>query len=346
MLEKQLGVIIPVYNVEPYLDKCIESIVNQTYHDLEIVLVDDGSSDSSYEICQKWAQEDSRIKCYHFEESGGAVRARQKGMELTTTDYVTYVDSDDWMELDAFEKMMKAILESNAELVISTGRIHELKNKQVMTKDNIEAGVYAGKAVDIIREKMIRVEVWPCLWNHVYKKESHMQYQMKTDKRIRINNDIVCMMMNIMHIEKVVVIDENLYHYRQNDKSITTTYKTSYLLSNCLLYQLVKEEILNTKRENFLQEWKVHFLEKLFMNIRIECSMENKISTSEKMQHLRELYAEKIFDDFLKDDNRFDFKGRDAMIWRLVQKKRTWTLFFYLKANALKCRLLEIKTRA
>ena len=92
-----LSVIVPVYNVEKYLDDCIRSIVNQTYTSLQIILIDDGSADSSFMICQKWAALDHRIDCYHFETSGGAVRARQKGMEMARAEYIAYVDIDDWM---------------------------------------------------------------------------------------------------------------------------------------------------------------------------------------------------------------------------------------------------------
>lgn len=331
MEEVLLSVIIPVHNVENYLDACISSMVQQTYTSLEIILVDDGSKDHSYEICKKWKEQDDRIVLYHFDKSGGAVRARQKGIELSTADYVTYVDSDDYMELNAFEKMMNAILESDADLLISTGRFHEFGDRQSITKDAVVAGVYEGELVDDIRRKMISVEVWPNLANHIFKKEKHAEYQLKTDERIKVNNDITCMMMTMMHMDKVAVIEETLYHYVKNNNSITRKYLTEYLVSNCIMYLLVKEEILRTDREYLLQDWKEHFVDKLFMNIRIECSRDNTVSTVDKMQHLKDLYQLPVMKEFVREGNTFNLGKRDAMIWHMVQKNRTWSLYILLK---------------
>ena len=330
-----LSVIIPVHNAEAYLDACISSMVNQTYTSLEIILVDDGSEDRSYEICKKWKEQDDRIVLFRFENCKGVVCARQKGIELSTADYVTYVDSDDYMELDAFEKMMTAILENDADLLISTGRFHEFGDRQAITKDAIEAGVYEGVALDEIRRKMIAVEIWPNLWNHIFKKERHGEYLLRTDMRIIINEDITAMMMTIMHCDRVAVIDEILYHYVLNTHSITRTFKTEYLESNCLMYSLVKEEMLGTHREYLLQSWKEHFIEKLFMNIRIECSRDNSISFFDKMQHLKDLYQHPVLKEFIREGNTFDLEKRDAMIWRMVQKNRTWSLYFCLKIWAV-----------
>lgn len=330
-----VSIIIPVHDVEPFLDQCLDSMVRQTYRNLEIVLVDDGSKDRSYEICKKWQSKDTRIILYRFEKSGGAAQARKKGIELSTADYVTYVDSDDYLEQDAIEKMMKAMIEADADLLISTGRFWEYAGGQLSNKDSIEAGIYEGDAVDEIRKKMISVEVWPNLCNHVFKKEKHAAYQLKTDVRIKVNNDITCMMMTMMHVDKVAVIDETLYHYVQNTNSIIHTYKTEYLESNCLMYSLVKEEMLSTGREYFLQAWKEHFIGKLFMNIRMECSENNKIRVTDKMRHLKYLYQLPVMKEFVEEGNVFDLKGRDAAIWSMVQKNRTWTLWFSLKIWAV-----------
>lgn len=336
-----LSVIIPVHNVERYLDTCIKSIVNQTYKNLEIILVDDGSVDSSFSICQKWQTADERIICYHFEIAGGAVRARQKGIEMSTADYIAYVDSDDWLEADAFDKLMKAMMDNDADLVMSTGFYCDFAGGQTKPKDNIRPGVYSGKDIEEICEKMVRIEAYPTLVNRVYKKSKHLPYQQKTDVRIKINNDITCILMTVFHMEKIVVIDEYLYHYVTNNNSIVHTYRTEYLESNCLMYKLVKEEMINTGREYLLQDWKENFLDKLFMNIRLECSRENKINSFDKMKHLRELYDNPVLKDFIREKNVFNFSGRERVIWFLVQKRSRWFLYFYLKANALKMLLFK-----
>lgn len=339
--EALLGVVIPVHNVEMFLGECLESIINQTYQNLEIVLVDDGSVDKSYEICKKYAESDKRILCCQFESSQGAIKARQKGTELLTAEYVTYVDSDDWLELDAFEKMMEAVLDSGADMVIPLGRFHEFvsRGEQTVTKDLIAQNVYRGDEVDEVRRKMILVDVWPMLVNRIYRKDVIFPYLLKADPNILINNDITCVLMCMMHIDSVVIIDGTFYHYRKNENSITNTYKSGYLKSNCLMYQYVKNEITAEKKEYLLQEWKQHFLNKLFLNIRTECSMQNKINLFQKMKNLRELYKTPVFEEFISENNSFNFEGRDAIMWKLLRKRKAWTLYLYLKANAVKCRL-------
>lgn len=338
MNKELLGVVIPVYNVEPYLEKCIESIIKQTYSEFELILVDDGSVDDSYKICQKYAESDERISCFHFDVSQGAMKARQKGTEFIQTKYIMYMDSDDWLELNTFEKMMEAILDSEADMVIPLGRFHEFVNegRQVTTKDLIAPGIYKDAEVDEIRKKMISVDVWPMLANRIYRTEKIMPYLLKANPNIMINNDITCVLMCMMHINSVVVIDETFYHYRKNEKSITNSYKTEYLKSNCLMYQNVKNEMLLTKKEELVFDWKKHFLNKLFMNIRMECSMENKINVFKKIKHLRELYEETALWDCFDLEDDFNYIGRDAVIWKMVKNKKTWILFFYLKLDALK----------
>ena len=105
MSNVMLSIIVPVYNVEKYIGKCIESIVNQTYKDLEIILVDDGSTDNSGKICDEWARKDKRIKVIH-KKNGGLSDARNAGLDICTGDYIGFVDSDDYIELNMYEDLL------------------------------------------------------------------------------------------------------------------------------------------------------------------------------------------------------------------------------------------------
>ena len=115
-----ISVIVPVYNVEKYLRACLESIVNQTYRDLEIILVDDGSTDSSGIICGEYAEKDARVKVIH-KENGGASSARNAGLNIAQGEYITFVDSDDTIELDMIDCLLSSVRE--ADVVICKARI-------------------------------------------------------------------------------------------------------------------------------------------------------------------------------------------------------------------------------
>ena len=100
-----ISVIVPIYNVEKYLDRCVDSIINQTYKNLEIILVDDGSPDNCPQMCDDYAKKDSRIKVVH-KENGGLSDARNVGMEVATGEYVSFIDSDDYISLDCYETVL------------------------------------------------------------------------------------------------------------------------------------------------------------------------------------------------------------------------------------------------
>lgn len=110
METKKISIIVPIYKVEQFIDKCIDSIVNQSYNNLEIILIDDGSPDRCPEICDEWAKKDSRIKVIH-KENGGAASARNAGLEIATGDYIGFVDSDDWIDKDMYEFLIKQLPE-------------------------------------------------------------------------------------------------------------------------------------------------------------------------------------------------------------------------------------------
>ena len=128
-MDSLVSVIVPVYKVEKYLSKCLDSIVNQTYKNLEIILVDDGSPDNSGKICDEYAQKDSRIKVIH-KENGGLSSARNAGLDIATGEYIAFADSDDSVHLDFVEKLYRAIKEENADIACcSVEDFIEDKNK-------------------------------------------------------------------------------------------------------------------------------------------------------------------------------------------------------------------------
>ena len=117
MPDAKISIIVPVYKVEPYLRKCLDSIVGQTYQKLEIILVDDGSPDSCGAICDAYAARDERIRVIH-KENGGVASARNAGLDAATGDYIGWVDSDDWIEADMFECLLKGAEDYDADIVV------------------------------------------------------------------------------------------------------------------------------------------------------------------------------------------------------------------------------------
>lgn len=112
MKKNVISVIVPIFNISKYLDKCIESILNQSYSDLEIILVDDGSSDNSGSICDYYATMDKRIRVIH-KENGGLVSARKAGLEIATGEYIAFIDGDDWIDAEMYSEMLELCIKND-----------------------------------------------------------------------------------------------------------------------------------------------------------------------------------------------------------------------------------------
>ena len=127
MEEELISIIVPVYKVEKYLDKCINSIVSQTYKNLEVILVDDGSPDSCGKMCDEWTKKDTRIKVIH-KENGGLSDARNFGLDCAKGKYIQFVDSDDYIEKDMIEFLYKNLKENNADISICSNYMVDEEN--------------------------------------------------------------------------------------------------------------------------------------------------------------------------------------------------------------------------
>lgn len=160
----KVSLIVPIYNVEKFLDKLILSLIQQLYKNIEIILVDDGSSDASGSICDKYAGKDKRIKVIH-KPNGGVSSARNRGMDAVSGEYVVFVDGDDWLELDCIEYFVALIIETNTDMAIS--------DKNFTTRDSVQTVKDAYEIWNA--EKTVAAFLYPGItigcWNKIYKTE-------------------------------------------------------------------------------------------------------------------------------------------------------------------------------
>lgn len=135
-----ISIVVPVYNVEKYLVRCLDSIINQSIREIEIILVDDGSTDISGDICDKYALQDERIKVIH-KENGGLVSARQAGIKVASGQYIGFVDSDDWIESNMFQSLYKEAVLNNADAV-AEGMLEDVEGEWKERRNKLQAAVY------------------------------------------------------------------------------------------------------------------------------------------------------------------------------------------------------------
>ena len=219
-----ISVIVPIYGIDKYLGICIESLLNQTYENLEIILVDDGSPDRCAEICDLYACKDSRIKVIH-KENGGLVSARKAGLLSATGKYVGYVDGDDWIGAGFVESLYTAISTADADIAAG-GFSRDLFARTAHFTDKMPCGVYEGERLDDLRCKMIslgeffRIGVSTYVWNKLFKRELLLQVQLPVDNAISIGEDAAVTYPAIMLAKRLVITDTCAYHYRQREDSM------------------------------------------------------------------------------------------------------------------------------
>lgn len=241
-----ISVIVPIYNVEPYIEKCIDSIVKQTYSNLEIILVDDGSDDASLQICNAYLQKDSRIKVIH-KSNGGLVSARKAGIKIAGGVYATYVDGDDWIDQDMYENMIKEI--DYADIIICGVRRDYGENFSLEI-NKIDSGSYFGQELeDKVFKKMIYTGrffergIQPHLINILSRTKLLKSSQMAVSDEIRVGEDAACLYPLLMQCKKVKIISQCYYHYRMREDSIMGVNEGDELKKYKILYSSLKKGV-------------------------------------------------------------------------------------------------------
>lgn len=208
-----ISVIVPIYNVEPYLDRCIRSIVEQTYTNLEIILVDDGSPDNCPAMCDAWAAKDSRIKVIH-KENGGLSDARNAGLAMASGELISFIDSDDWIEPTFYEKLWEAMQTSGAEIaacatkfVAEDGQVLRIRQAAWEPVGRIEA----------LRRLVLEDGIYQTVWNMLYRREV---VEGMTFEKGKHNEDEFWTYRVLDRIERLATVNEPLYNYRQRGTSI------------------------------------------------------------------------------------------------------------------------------
>lgn len=207
-----ISIIVPVYNMEQYLERCMESIINQTYPTLEIILVDDGSTDRSPQLCDAYAKKDSRIRVVH-KPNGGLSDARNAGLAIATGTYIGYVDSDDWIELDMYERMYSACVENGAQLAVCR---YASEHSADAASHSMESG--SGAVVPLSREELLKIYICGhdkyIIYNSVWSKLFHRDLvQDMVFPKGRNSEDIMYTTRAFCKLKKAVYLDTSLYHY-------------------------------------------------------------------------------------------------------------------------------------
>lgn len=317
-----ISVIVAIYNSEKYLSQCIESIVNQTFKALDIILVNDGSTDDSGKIADKYAEQDSRIRVIH-KENGGLVSARKAGVVEAKGKYITYIDSDDYIDLDLFEKMYKWVQSENAD-VVACGYVRDAANgEQYEVKNGIESGVYADEKIATFYQRMINfgtyytVGVFPSLCLKLFRRELFIENQLSVPEEITMGEDSACTFPALLKA-KCIVVDNDIcgYHYCEIEGSMTKSFNRNYFTNLSVLYEHLKSIYQNYPNYDLDKQLELFRLSMLYDGVdKIRCSED--MTSDEKKRYLNHEVREKsVFRNLDEVDmSEFPEKAGKRLLW-------------------------------
>lgn len=256
-----ISVVVPIYMIDRYVGICIESIINQTYKNLEIVLVDDGSKDRCPEICDLYQKKDCRIKVVH-KSNGGLVSARKAGVQQSNGEFITFVDGDDWIGPGFIESLYTAIVTSDADIACA-GFTRDLFSKSASFLNAMPSGIYEGEKLKSLWKDMIstgpyyRHGISTYVWNKLFKRRILCKALNSVDDRISIGEDGAVSYPALLSCSRVVVVDNVAYHYRQREDSMlkqsaeyaTEARKLKYLYDFFIRWAETTPQELNLKKQ-------------------------------------------------------------------------------------------------
>lgn len=279
MEEILISVIVPVYNVEKYLCSCIDSIVSQTYRCLEIILIDDGSTDKSGMICDDYANKDKRVRVLH-KTNGGATSARKLGMKSARGSYVLYIDSDDWIDACFIEEAVARIVNERCEIVVAD-MIHEIENtnEKVDLGVKLRAGYYDLTEEDNEVYKRLLVDDTSVSSMHgiagkVILKELFVASQENVPNTIISGEDAACMYPCYLKANSVYFLGKSYYHYIAHTGSVLTTSNSNSVDNWISLYEYLRKECMFEDKEIqhiFDNNLKRFIYRRMYLNIKREC---------------------------------------------------------------------------
>ena len=221
-----VSIIVPVYNAETYLEQCIESITGQTYENIELLLVNDGSKDQSGSICDAFAKKDPRIKVIH-QENQGLVNTWIRGTRESKGEYLCYVDSDDWIEADMIEALLSQTTGNSKEMICSNISC-DFPDRQVVEKNKLAPGVYEDETLRHIQhERLLGNDERTIIFSRCTKLiarcliEENVRY---SDPTLKMGEDLNITLPAMLDSERIVIVDRTFYHYRQYVSSMVHAY--------------------------------------------------------------------------------------------------------------------------
>ncbi|MHC0036442.1 glycosyltransferase [Pseudoneobacillus sp. C159] len=294
----KVSIVVPIYNVEKHLAKCLDSIISQKLDDIEIILVNDGSTDKSGEIAEQFSEKDNRIKVIH-KENGGLSSARNEGMKIASGEYLVFIDSDDWLEPDMFEVMYNAASNIQADVVISGYTIDF--NNEGYSIDKIPDKTVIAKSKDQIGESVFELNkkgFFNVVWNKMYKTKFIQEINAFFILDAMPAEDLIFNVKVFKNVEKLMILNKPFYHYMKRDEeTLVNKYYPRLFEISIQKHEKCKEifnyfSLNNEKQQEWLINSFLYDLSNCIINLyRKDC----QLTRSERFHFIKNNILEDIF---------------------------------------------------
>lgn len=312
-----ITVIIPVYNVEQYIDKCLASVVNQTYRDLEILLINDGSTDSCPQICDEWAKNDNRVRVIH-KENGGVSSARNVGLREATGKYISFVDPDDLLHERMYEILVKQYQNEEIDMAMCRENAFFQEEKidfDFRPEEKVEI-LDKIKVVEIFHDDFPGIITW--VWNKLFKSEYIKELAFRED--FIASEDTVFMAEVMKYITKAAFVQDRLYYYRQQEGSVMNSGKEKIFTDQGLALILEYDILRYIEYDTFQM---THFLSCLNKIARLEAKVAAK-----RMDVAKDMLTEMYF-ELWKENTKFHLSIKEKVKAQMFIKLRNMYNFIY-----------------
>lgn len=321
--EELISVIVPVYNVQNYICRCLDTIINQTYKNIEIILVDDGSKDESGKICEEYAKKDSRIRVIHKENEGLGL-TRNVGIKYAMGKYIAFIDSDDFIELNMYEIMYKKIKENDLDAVLCNYKRLKKDKTYIYNVSNFDNKQYSCDEIqkDILlsicgnpKYKTVIGSVCCVL----YKKDIIDKYNIKfLNEREYVSEDIIFNYMYFSKCRRIQLLRDNMYIYCENEGSLTKKYNPAKIDKFINLYNFMKKQVETYKEETCIG------LDTLYIGyMRVAIIQEITLNTNKKniKNNIKKICNDELLCEILKRYKLKNLKIKQTIFTILMKYK-------------------------
>jgi len=298
-INMKISVIVPVYNKENHLPCCIESVLNQTYCNFELILVDDGSNDTSFDICENYKERNDSIILYHWENQG-QVFARNKGVELSSGEYILFLDADDYLKPNALQVLSSFVVEKKYDIVVYRLKsIHNNKTKEskLLFGNNTE---FIGDDRFILLEKLVSSSDLNSMCNKLIRKQLYETISVPQKvKNIRLGEDIIQNFFLLKNYDTILFIGDVLYYYRILDLSASQGFKYSNTEDIYSVYSIIFDSLtIDLKEKLYKKILKTFLLKEIEL---LESIYTNNINFSERIKIMKQI--RKLISKFINNND-------------------------------------------